>query len=73
MKRLVAVLAAVVLAAGCGGTQEDSRPPAQGSTGPTSVELAYREKLVEKIEKGDYTCYCTGALRAEERAQKDDP
>jgi hypothetical protein len=73
MRRLVAVLVVVVLTAACGGAREDSGRPPQGSNGPTSAELAYREKLVQKIEQGDYTCYCTGALRASERAEKEDP
>jgi hypothetical protein len=74
MRRLVACLfVAVVLGAACGGAEEDARGPAGATTGPTDAELAYREKIVERIETGDYTCYCTGALRARERAEKEDP
>jgi hypothetical protein len=73
MRRLaVSVVVAAVLAASCGGAGEGPPERARATTGPTDAELAFREEIVEKIERGDYTCYCTGALRARERAEKDD-
>jgi|EndMetStandDraft_8_1072994.scaffolds.fasta_scaffold1342443_2 hypothetical protein len=72
MRRLVAgLLVAVALGAAC-GAEEDAPSPAGATTGPTDAELAFREKIVERIEAGGYTCYCTGALRARERAEKRD-
>jgi hypothetical protein len=70
---MVGLLVAAALAAACGGAEEDARAPARATTGPTDAELAFREQIVEKIKSGDYKCYCTGELRARERAAKGDP
>jgi hypothetical protein len=71
MRRLVvSLVVAAALAAACGGAEEDAPTPARATTGPTDAELAFREQIVEKIERGDYTCYCTGALRARDRIEK---
>jgi hypothetical protein len=70
MRRLaVCLVAAAALAAGC-GSQEGAPPPADATTGPTEAQLANRERILQKIETGDYRCYCTGELRARERASK---
>ena len=71
MRRLtVSLLAAVALAAACGGSQEDAPTPARATTGPTEAQLAFRERILEEIEKGKYKCHCTAALRARERIEK---
>jgi hypothetical protein len=70
MRRLaVCLIAAAALGVGC-GSQEDARPPADATADPTEAQLAYRERILQKIETGDYKCYCTGELRARERAEK---
>jgi hypothetical protein len=51
--------------------REDARPPADATSDPTEAQLVYRERILQKIETGDYKCYCTGELRARERAEKD--
>ena len=67
------IVLAAALAGACGSGEQDARDPARATTGPTDAELSVRKELVEKIEKGEYTCYCTGALRARERAAKGSP
>jgi hypothetical protein len=71
MRRLAAsLLAAAALAAGCGGAEHDAPAPARATTGPTEAQLAYRERLLDAIERGKYRCHCTSALRARERIEK---
>jgi hypothetical protein len=67
---LVSLGAAAVLAAGCGGAEGDAPAPAGATTGPTQAQLAFRERILDEIERGTYTCHCTGALRARERIEK---
>jgi len=64
----LAVVAA--LAAACGGADEDAPVPAVPTAGPTDAQLAFRERILEEIERGEYTCSCTAALRARERIEK---
>jgi hypothetical protein len=71
MRRLlVSLLASAALAAGCGGAEEETPAPAGSKTGPTDAQLAFRERLLEEIERGEYKCHCTSALRARERIEK---
>lgn len=71
MKRLtVSLVAAAALAAGCGGAEEDARVPDPASTGPTEAQLVFRERILDDIKRGKYTCSCTAALRARERIEK---
>ena len=71
MRRLtVSLVVAAALAAACGGAKEDAPVPARATTGPTEAQIVFREQIVEKIKTGDYTCYCTGELRARERIEK---
>lgn len=71
MRRLtVSLVAAVALAAACGGAEEDPPRPALATTGPTEAQIVFRERIVKKIKSGDYTCHCTGELRARERIEK---
>ena len=74
MRRLmVSLVAAAALATACGGAEEDAPNLARATTGPSEAQILFREKIIEEIESGDYTCYCTGALRARERMEKTDP
>ncbi len=71
MRRLtVSLVVAAALAAGCGGAEEDAPAPAVATTGPTEAQLAFRERILEEIERGEYRCHCTAALRARERIEK---
>ena len=71
MRRLaVSLVVAAALAAGCGGAEEDAPAPARASAGPTEAQLAFREKILEEIRRGEYACSCTAALRARERIEK---
>ena len=72
MSRLmVSLVAAAALAAACGGAEsEDARVPDPASTGPTEAQLVFRERILDEIERGEYTCSCTAALRARERIEK---
>ena len=71
MRRLTVSLAvAAALAAGCGGAEEDVPVPAAAPTGPTKAQLAFRERILEEIKRGEYKCHCTGAMRARERIEK---
>jgi hypothetical protein len=69
----VTLVAACVLAAGCGAAEEDAPRQTRATTGPTEAQLAFREQVLDEIKAGEYRCYCTGALRARERGGKDDP
>jgi hypothetical protein len=74
MRRFALTLvAACALAAGCGGAEEDAPRETRATTGPTSAQLAFRERVLDEIQAGEYRCYCTGALRARDRAEKGDP
>ena len=71
MRRLmVSLVVAAALAAGCGGAEEGARVPAGTTTGPTEAQLAFRERILEEIKRGEYKCHCTGAMRARERIEK---
>jgi hypothetical protein len=72
MRRLtVSLVAAAALAAACGGAErEDARVPDPASTGPTEAQLVFRERILDDIRSGKYTCSCTAALRARERIEK---
>ncbi len=71
MRRLaVSLVVAAALGAGCGGAEEDAPVPAATTTGPTEAQLVFRAKILEEIERGEYRCHCTGALRARERIEK---
>jgi hypothetical protein len=71
MRRLVVSLVlAIALAAGCGGAEEEAPVPAAAKTGPTEAQLAFRERLLEEIKRGEYKCHCTSAMRARERIEK---
>ena len=71
MRRLaVSLVATAALAAACGTAEEDAPVPARATTGPTEAQIVFRERIVKKIKSGDYTCYCTGELRARERIEK---
>ena len=71
MRRLaVSLVVATALAAGCGGAAENAPAPAAKKTGPTEAQLAFRERILEEIRRGEYTCSCTAALRARERIEK---
>ena len=71
MRRLVVSLVlAVALAAGCGGAEEEAPVRAAAKTGPTEAQLAFRERLLEEIKRGEYKCHCTSAMRARERIEK---
>lgn len=71
MRRLTVSLAvAAALAAGCGGAEEDVPVPAATTTGPTEAQLAFRERILEEIHRGEYRCSCTAALRARDRIEK---
>ena len=70
---MVSLVAAAALATACGGAEEDAPDLAPATTGPTEAQIVFRERMLEEIESGDYTCYCTGALRARERMEKADP
>ena len=71
MRRLaVSLVVAAALAAGCGGAEEDAPVPARATAGPTEAQLVFREKILEEIRRGEYTCSCTAALRARERIEK---
>lgn len=67
---MVSLVAAAALAAGCGGAEEDAPVPAAATTGPTKAQLVFRERILEEIKQGKYTCYCTAALRARERIKR---
>jgi hypothetical protein len=74
MRRLALTLVATyALAVGCGGAEEDAPRQTRATTGPTDAQVAFREKVLDEIKAGEYQCYCTGALRARERAEKGDP
>ena len=61
MRRLtVSLVVAAALAAGCGGAEEDAPVPAAATTGPTEAQLAFRERILEEIERGEYTCSLHG-------------
>jgi hypothetical protein len=71
MTRLMVSLAvAVASAAACGGADEDAPRPARATTGPTEAQLVFRQRILEEIERGEYKCHCTAALRARERIEK---
>jgi hypothetical protein len=71
MRRLaVSLVVATALAAGCGGAEEDAPAPAATTAGPTEAQLVFRERILEEIRRGEYTCSCTAALRARERIEK---
>ena len=71
MRRLaLSLVLAAALVAGCGGADEDAPAPARATSGPTDAQLAFREKILDEIERGTYKCHCTGALRARERIEK---
>ena len=71
MRRLaVSLVVAAALAAGCGGAEEDAPVPARATAGPTEAQLAFRERILEEIERGEYTCSCTADRRARERIEK---
>lgn len=70
MRRLAVSLLAAAALAGCGGAKEDAPDPAAAKTGPTDAQLVFRERLLDEIEQGTYTCYCTSAMRARERIEK---
>ena len=71
MRRLtVSLVVATVLAAGCGGAAENAPAPAATATGPTEAQLVFRERILEEIRRGEYTCSCTAALRARDRIEK---
>ena len=71
MRRLtVSLVVAAALAAGCGGAEEDAPAPARATTGPTEAQLVFRERILEEIERGEYKCHCTAAMRARERIEK---
>lgn len=67
---MVSLVVAAALAAACGGAEEDSPVPARATTGPTEAQLVFREKILEEIERGEYKCHCTAAMRARERIEK---
>ena len=71
MRRLmVSLVAATALATACGGAQENAPDPAPATTGPTEAQIVFRERILEEIRRGEYTCSCTAALRARERIEK---
>ena len=71
MRRLiVSLVVATALASGCGGAAENAPAPAAKATGPTEAQLVFRERILEEIRRGEYTCSCTAALRARERIEK---
>jgi hypothetical protein len=71
MRRLtVSLVVAATLAAACGGAEEDAPVPLRATTGPTEAQLAFRERILEEIERGEYKCHCTAAMRARERIEK---
>jgi hypothetical protein len=72
MRRLlVSLLAAAALtAAGCGSAEEETPAPAAAKAAPTEAQLAFRERILEEIERGEYKCHCTSAMRARERIEK---
>ncbi len=71
MRRLtVSLVVAAALAAGCGGAEEDAPAPARATSGPTEAQLVFRERILEEIERGEYKCHCTAAMRARERIEK---
>jgi len=71
MRRLaVSLVVAAALAAGCGGGEEDAPVPTRATAGPTEAQLVFREKILDEIRRGEYTCSCTAALRARERIEK---
>ena len=72
MRRLIiSLVAGAALAAACGGAErEDARVTDPATTGPTEAQLVFRERILEEIERGEYTCSCTAALRARERIEK---
>lgn len=72
-----AVLLLAGALAGCGGTESSQSPtkgiaapaviPVANAAGPTQAQLDFRERLLEEISAGTYTCSCTSALRAKDR------
>ncbi len=70
---MLSLVAAAALATACGGAQDDAPDVAPATTGPTEAQIVFRERMLDEIESGDYTCHCTGALRARERMDKADP
>jgi hypothetical protein len=71
MRRLAVSLGvAAALSAGCGGAKEDAPGPVRATTGPTEAQLAFRKRILKEIERGEYRCHCTAALRARERIEK---
>jgi hypothetical protein len=67
---MASLVMAAALAAGCGGAEEEAPVPAAAKTGPTKAQLVFREKILDEIRRGEYTCSCTAALRARERIEK---